>query len=83
METMTASEIMDIMEELGICVDSFTDDIYIPTLEELCRMFGVNSLEELRNMPHGHGLNKRAHGLYPPILSASAMYLRTALWKLV
>ena len=47
------SEIMDIMEELGICVDSFTDDIYIPTLEELCRMFGVNSLEELRNMPHG------------------------------
>lgn len=27
METMTASEIMDIMEELGICVDSFTDDI--------------------------------------------------------
>lgn len=53
METMTASEIMDIMEELGICVDSFTDDIYIPTLEELCRMFGVNSLEELRNMPHG------------------------------
>ena len=35
------------------CVDSFTDDIYIPTLEELCRMFGVNSLEELRNMPHG------------------------------
>ena len=24
-----------------------------PTLEELCRMFGVNSLEELRNMPHG------------------------------
>ena len=38
---------MDIMEELGICVDSFTDDIYIPTLEELCRMFGVNSLEEL------------------------------------
>ena len=53
METMTASEIMDIMEELGICVDSFTYDIYIPTLEELCRMFGVNSLEELRNMPHG------------------------------
>ena len=53
METMTASEIMDIMEELGICVDRFTDDIYIPTLEELCRMFGVNSLEELRNMPHG------------------------------
>ena len=53
METMTASEIMDIMEELGICVDSFTDDIYILTLEELCRMFGVNSLEELRNMPHG------------------------------
>ena len=53
METMTVSEIMDIMEELGICVDSFTDDIYIPTLEELCRMFGVNSLEELRNMPHG------------------------------
>lgn len=53
METMTASEIMDIMEELGICVDSFTGDIYIPTLEELCRMFGVNSLEELRNMPHG------------------------------
>ena len=53
METMTASEIMDIMEELGICVYSFTDDIYIPTLEELCRMFGVNSLEELRNMPHG------------------------------
>ena len=53
METMTASEIMDIMEELGICVDSFTDDIYIPNLEELCRMFGVNSLEELRNMPHG------------------------------
>lgn len=53
METMTASEIMDIMEELGICVDSFTDDIYIPTLEELCRMFGVNSLEELKNMPHG------------------------------
>lgn len=53
METMTASEIMDIMEELGIYVDSFTDDIYIPTLEELCRMFGVNSLEELRNMPHG------------------------------
>lgn len=52
METMTVSEIMDIMEELGICVDSFTDDIYIPTLEELCRMFGVNSLEELRNMPH-------------------------------
>ena len=50
METMTVSEIMDIMEELGICVDSFTDDIYIPTLEEL---FGVNSLEELRNMPHG------------------------------
>ena len=50
---MTVSEIMDIMEELGICVDSFTDDIYIPTLEELCRMFGVNSLEELRNMPHG------------------------------
>ena len=41
METKTASEIMDIMEELGICVDSFTDDIYIPTLEEL------------RNMPHG------------------------------
>lgn len=34
METKTASEIMDIMEELGICVDSFTDDIYIPTLEE-------------------------------------------------
>ena len=53
METMTVSEIMDIMEELGFCVDSFTDDIYIPTLEELCRMFGVNSLEELRNMPHG------------------------------
>ena len=53
METMTASEIMDIMEELGICVVSFTNDIYIPTLEELCRMFGVNSLEELRNMPHG------------------------------
>ena len=53
METMTVSEIMDIMEELGICVDSFTDDIYIPTLEELCRMFGVNRLEELRNMPHG------------------------------
>ena len=53
METMTASEIMDIMEELGICVDSFTNDIYIHTLEELCRMFGVNSLEELRNMPHG------------------------------
>ena len=53
METMTASEIMDIMEELGICVDSITDDIYIPSLEELCRMFGVNSLEELRNMPHG------------------------------
>ena len=65
-ETKTASEIWDIMEELGIAVDksfiepcdltpptleSFTDDIYIPTLEELCRMFGVNSLEELRNMP--------------------------------
>ena len=47
METMTVSEIMDIMEELGICVDSFTDDIYIPTLEELCRMFGVNSLEDV------------------------------------
>ena len=53
METKTASEIMDIMEELGICVDSFSGRIYIPTLEELCRMFGVNSLEELRNMPHG------------------------------
>ena len=53
METKTASEIMDIMEELGICVVCFGYDIYIPTLEELCRMFGVNSLEELRNMPHG------------------------------
>lgn len=40
------------MEELGICIDSFTDDITPLTLEELCRMFEVNSLEELRNMPH-------------------------------
>ena len=56
METKTASEMWDIMEELGIAVDkSFIEpcDIYIPTLEGLCRMFGVNSLEELRNMPHG------------------------------
>lgn len=44
----------DIMEELGIAVDkSFIEpcDLTPPTLEELCRMFGVNSLEELRNMP--------------------------------
>lgn len=27
MVTTTTSEIWDIMEELGICVDSFTDDI--------------------------------------------------------
>ena len=39
METMTVSEIMDIMEESGICVDSFTDDIYIPTLEEEDRCY--------------------------------------------
>ena len=40
----------DIMEELGIAVDkSFIEpcDLTPPTLEELCRMFGVNSLEEL------------------------------------
>lgn len=52
METMTASEMWDIMEELGIAVDkSFIEpcDLTPPTLEELCRMFGVN----LRNMPHG------------------------------
>ena len=56
METMTASEMWDIIEELGIAVDkSFIEpcDLTPPTLEELCRMFGVNSLEELRNMPHG------------------------------
>ena len=56
METMTASEMWDIMEELGIAVDkSFIEpcDLTSPTLKELCRMFGVNSLEELRNMPHG------------------------------
>lgn len=56
METKTASEMWDIMEELGIAVDkSFIEpcDLTPPTLEELCRMFGVNSLEELRNMPHG------------------------------
>ena len=56
METMTASEMWDIMEELGIAVDkSFIEpcDLTPPTLEELCRMFVVNSLEELRNMPHG------------------------------
>lgn len=49
-----ASEMWDIMEELGIAVDkSFFEpcDLTPPTLEELCRMFGVNSLEELRNMP--------------------------------
>lgn len=53
-ETKTASEMWDIMEELGIAVDkSFFEpcDLTPPTLEELCRMFGVNSLEELRNMP--------------------------------
>ena len=47
-ETKTASEIWDIMEELGIAVDkSFIEpcDLTPPTLEELCRMFGVNSLE--------------------------------------
>ena len=45
-ETKTASEIWDIMEEfIEPC------DLTPPTLEELCRMFGVNSLEELRNMP--------------------------------
>ena len=53
METMTASEIMDIMEELGICVDSFTDDIYIPTLEELCRMFGVPTAATINNYDNG------------------------------
>ena len=50
METKTASEMWDIMEELGIAVDkSFIEpcDLTPPTLEELC------SLEELRNMPHG------------------------------
>lgn len=59
METMTASEIMDIMEELGICVDSFTDDIYIPTLEELCRMFGVNSLEICLTVQWLSDINKK------------------------
>lgn len=50
METKTESEMRDIMEELGITVDSFTDDITPPTLEELFRMFGVQSLQELRDM---------------------------------
>ena len=39
METMTASEMWDIMEELGIAVDkSFIEpcDLTPPTLEELC-----------------------------------------------
>ena len=48
METKTASEMWDIMEELGIAVDkSFIEpcDLTPPTLEELGRMFGVNSLE--------------------------------------
>ena len=43
-ETKTASEMWDIMEELGIAVDKYffePCDLTPPTLEELCRMFGV------------------------------------------
>ena len=43
METKTASEIMDIMEELGICVDSFTDDIYIRRIYEKFNKYGFGT----------------------------------------
>ena len=69
-ETKTASEIWDIMEELGIAVDkSFFEpcDLTPPTLEELCRMFGVNSLAYIIHSGFISGYqNRYGDNLKPP-----------------
>ena len=78
METKTASEMWDIMEELGIAVDkSFIEpcDLTPPTLEELCRMFGVNSLvqwlSDINKKKFARRFNKYGWGLAAPVIMSN------------